>query len=164
MARVLRERFFMKIRDIFIAGALVVALGCAHLGGRWELPPEPPRPLLVRSLIDRLGSSDFSPVPGETLYHFTYTFQKANGEEIVSKGRGFVLVHGALWCLVQHWNDRITGNPGERMLVVDRTGRTLEAEVRRWPEGSRERWGNHWICIRSAGEAGDLYLCDYFFP
>jgi hypothetical protein len=164
VARLLRERSFMKIRDLFITFAVVAALGCAQVGARRELPPEPPRSVLVRSLIERLSSPEFSPLPGETLYPFTYTFQKANGEEIVKKGRGLVLVQGALWCLVQHWEDRISGNPGERMLVVDRIGRTLEAEVRRWPEGSGERWGNHWTCIRSADEAGDLYLCDYFFP
>jgi len=164
MARVLRERSFMTIRDLFITFALVAVFGCTQLGGRRELPPEPPRSLLVQSLIARLSSPNFSPNPGETLYPFTYTFQKANGEEIVKKGRGFVLVQGARWCLVQHWDDRITGNRGERMLVVNRTGRTLDAEVRRWPEGSSERWANHWTCIRSADEAGDLYLCDYFFP
>jgi len=143
---------------------MVVAFGCAPLGWQRELPPEPPRSLLLRTLIERLSSPEFSPMPKESLYPFTYTFQKASGEEIVRNGRGFVLVHGSLWCLVQHWDDRITGNPGKRILVVDRTERTLEAEVRRWPEGSRERWGNHWTCIRSADEGGDLYLCDYYFP
>jgi hypothetical protein len=155
----------MKVRDLFITFAMVAALGCVPMEGQRELAtPEPSRPPVVRSLVDRLSSADFSPIPGETLYPFTYTFQKANGEEIVGNGRGFVLVHGALWCLVQYWDDRITRNPGERMLVVDRTRRTLEAEVRRWPEGSQEQWGNRWTCIRSADESEDLYLCDYFFP
>ena len=155
----------MRIRDLFIVGAVVAVLGCAPLGGqREQAAPEPPRSLSLRTLIERLSSPEFSPTPEEILYRFTYTFQKANGEEIVRNGRGFVLVHGSLWCLVQHWDDRVTGNPGERMLVLDRTGRTLEAEVRRWPEGSRERWGNHWTCIRSADGAEDLYLCDYYFP
>lgn len=154
----------MKIRDRFITFAMVAALGCAQLGGPSERPPEPERFFLLRALIERLSSPEFSPAAGEILYPFTYTFQKVNGEEIVRNGKGFVLLHGPLWCLVQHWEDRITGNPGERMLLVDRTGRNLEAEVRRWPEGSRERWGNHWTCIRSADEGGDLYLCDYYFP
>jgi hypothetical protein len=155
----------MKIRDLLLTFAVVAALGCAQLGWQREpAAPEPPRPLLLRTLIERLNSPEFSPVSGEIFHPFTYSFQKANGEEIVKKGRGFVLVHGSLWCLVQHWEDRVTGNPGQRMLVVDRTGRTLEAEVRRWPEGSREQWGNHWTCIRSVDEAEDLYLCDYYFP
>jgi hypothetical protein len=154
----------MKIRDVCIAFTMVAALGCAPLAEQREPPPETPRSLLLRTLIERLSSPEFSPMPEEILYPFTYSFQKASGEEVVAKGRGFVLIHGALWCLVQHWEDRVTGNPGHRMLVVDRTGRTLQAEVRRWPEGSRERWGNHWTCIRAADEAEDLYLCDYYFP
>jgi hypothetical protein len=161
----LAEGIFMKLRDLLITLAVVAALGCVGLEGQREsATPEPHRALLVRNLIDRLSSPDFSPIPGETIYPFMYTFHKASGEEIVRNGRGFVLVHGALWCLVQYWDDRITGNSGERMLIVDRTRRRLEAEVRRWPEGSREQWGNRWTCIRSADESEDLYLCDYFYP
>ena len=154
----------MNLRDLFIAFAIAAALSCAPLEGQRELPPKPSRAPLVHRLVDRLGSPDFAPIPGETLYPFTYTFQKANGEEIVGNGRGFVLVQGALWSLVQYWDDRITGNPGARLLIVDRTRRTLEAEVRRWPEGSREQWANRWTCIRSADPSEDLYICDYFFP
>jgi hypothetical protein len=154
----------MKIRDLFITVAIGAALGCAQLAGQRELPPEPSRSTVIRTIIERLNSPEFSPVPGEIFYPFTYTFRKASGEEIVSNGRGFVLVHESLWCLVQHWDDRTTGNPGQRMLVVDRTRTSLEAEVRRWPEGSREQWGNRWTCIRSADDSKALYLCDYFFP
>jgi hypothetical protein len=154
----------MKIRGLLITVALGAALGCAQFAGQRELPPGPPRSTLLRTLMERLDSPGFSPVAGEIFCPFTYTFRKASGEEIVSNGRGFVLVHDSLWCLVQHWDDRTTGSPGQRMLVVDRSGRRLEAEVRRWPDGSREQWGNRWICIRSADDSEVLYLCDYFFP
>jgi len=154
----------MKIRELVLALTMVATLGCAQVAVQRGMPPEPERSSLLRALIARLNSPEFSPLEGEILYPFTYTFQKANGEQIVRNGRGFILLHGPLWCLVQHWEDRVTGNPGERMLLVDRVGRHLEAEARLRAAGSREQGLNRWACIRSADEAEPNYVCDYYFP
>jgi len=154
----------MKLKVIAVAGATVIAFGCAHPGIEPESSREPVHLHLLGALVQRLGSPDFSPGEKEVMYPFTYVFRKASGEEIVKNGSGFVLLRGPLWCLVQRWDDRVTGNPGQRLLVVDRTARKLEAEVRDWPEGSRERWGNHWTCLRLADQGEDLYLCEYHFP
>jgi hypothetical protein len=154
----------MKLKALVVACATLIAFGCAHPTIERESSREPAHSLLLGALIQRLGSPDFSPEEGEVLYPFTFAFCKTNGEEIVRNGGGFVLLRGSLWCLVQCWDDRLTGNPGQRILIVDRTAKKVEAEVRDWPEGSRERWGNHWACLRLAGQGEDLYLCDYHFP
>ncbi len=154
----------MKLKALTACCAIAIAFGCAHPGIEREPTREPAHAVLLGALVQRLGSSDFSPGEGEVMYAFTYAFCKANGEEIVTNGRGFVLLRGPFWCLVQRWDDRVTGNRGQRMLIVDRIARKLEAEVREWPEGSRERWGNHWTCLRLADQGEDLYLCEYHFP
>lgn len=154
----------MKLKALVVACATVIAFSCAHPGIELDSSREPGHSLLLGALIQRLGLPDFSPGEGEVMYPFTYAFCKASGEEIVRNGSGFVLLRGSLWCLVQRWDDRVTGNRGKRMLIVDRTARKLEAEVREWPEGSRERWGNHWTCLRLVDQGEDLYLCEYHFP
>jgi len=154
----------MKIRELVLVLTMVATLGCTQIAVPREMPPEPERSSLLQALIARLKSPEFSPRAGETLYPFTYTFRRASGEEIVRNGRGFVLLHGPLWCLVERWEDRATGKPGELMLLVDRNGRNLEAEVRRWPAGSRERGPYEWTCIRSADDGEPNYVCDYSFP
>ncbi|UCG14560.1 MAG: hypothetical protein JSU72_08985 [Deltaproteobacteria bacterium] len=101
------------------------------------------------------------------MYPFSYVFRKAESGEIIREGEGYILIHGAWWCLVRRWQDNIVGTPGQRMLIVDRKERRFEAEMRKWPEGSPgQRW-NHWTCIRSPDphEADlDLYLCEYYYP
>ena len=154
----------MKLKALVVACTTVITFGCAHPGIERKPTREPAHSLLLGALVQRLGAPDFSPGEGEVMYPFTYGFCKASGEEIVKNGSGFVLLRGPFWCLVQRWDDRVTGNPGQRMLIVDRTARKLEAEVREWPEGSRERWGNHWTCLRLADQEEDLYLCEYHFP
>jgi hypothetical protein len=161
---ILRGVLSMKLKALVVVCATVIAFGCAPPGIERDSSREPGHSLLLGALIQRLGSPDFSPGEGEVMYPFTYAFCKASGEEIVTNGSGFVLLRGPLWCLVQRWDDRVSGNPGRRMLIVDRTARKLEAEVREWPEGSRERWGNHWTCLRLADQGEDLYLCEYHFP
>ncbi len=145
----------------------VILIGCALPKSPSEVLSDPERVLRLQALIRRIGSSGFHPEEGEERYSFTYTFRKADGGEIVRQGDGFVLVKGPLWCLVRRWRDRATGNPGQRMLIVDRSQRRFEAEVRQWPEGNlRQRW-NHWTCIRSTDPQDDtleLYDCEYFYP
>lgn len=116
--------------------------------------------------MGRLGSPDFSPRQDEKFFPFSYTFASAGGE-VIRQGRGFVLVSGPLWCLVRSWSDPGTGNPGRRLLIVDRSQARLAAVLRRWPEGSRGRRWNHWSCIRNRQAHDmnpDLYLCEYHYP
>jgi hypothetical protein len=154
----------MKLKALVVACAMVVSLGCVHPEIDGESPREPAHSLLLGALIQRLSVPDFSPGEGEVIYPFTYSFCKESGEEIVRNGKGFILLQGSLWCLVQRWDDRLTGNPGQHMLIVDRAARKIEAEVRAWPEGSRERWGNYWTCVRLVDHGEDFYLCEYLFP
>jgi hypothetical protein len=121
----------------------------------------------LQAFIHRVGSPRFKPVEGESMYPFTYALRRAEGGKIVRHGEGYVLVNEPLWCLIQRWRDPNTGNPGQRMFIVDREEKKFEAEVRQWPEGSkRQRW-NHWICIRfpdSNDESLDIFRCEYYFP
>ncbi len=157
----------MKIKLPFCLLSVFVLISCALPESRKEVSPDPERYIRLQALIHRIGAAGFYPDEGEKLYPFTYAFRKAEGGEIVRQGDGFVLVKGPLWCLVRRWRDPATGNPGQRMLIVDRSQRKFEAEVRQWPEGDlRQRW-NHWTCIRSTDphdDTLDLYDCEYFYP
>ena len=147
---------------------LLVILGSCPYSRLGEQPsPDRSRYLHLQELIDRIGSAEFQPLQQERMYPFTYIFRKAGRGEIIRQGDGFVLIHGSLWCLVQRWQDADTGNPGQRMLIFDRSLKKFEAEVRQWPEGNpRQRW-NHWTCIRVADPNHvklDLFHCEYYYP
>jgi len=134
---------------------------------RTVLSPDRVRYHRLQALIERIGSREFLPAQEEIIYPFTYVFRKAKDAEIIRQGEGFVLLHGTLYCLVQRWRDKTTGNPGQRMLIFDRSKRSFEAEVRQWPEGNqRQRW-NNWTCI-SFPDPGkntpDLFQCEYYYP
>jgi len=157
------EGLSMRIRDLFIVGAVVAVLGCAPLGGSGAggsgaspipLSPDPHR---------EAEFPEFSPTPEEILYRFTYTFQKANGEEIVRNGRGFVLVHGSSGVSC---NTGMIASPGTP--ASDARARSNREDARGGGAAVAGRKpgavGNHWTCIRSADGAEDLYLCDYYFP
>ena len=138
----------MKVRLLLCILFLFFLTTCATLESPSEISPDQKRYLRLQTLINRIGAPGFHPEKGERLYPFTYTFRKAEGGEIVRQGEGFVLVNDPLWCLVRRWRDSITGNPGQRMLIIDRNGKKFEAEFRQWPEGHlRQRW-NHWTCMR----------------
>ncbi len=157
----------MKIRLLLYLVFPLILFACASPKLRTAVPPDQERHLRLQALIHRIGSPDFHPEDGEVLHSFTYQFRKAQGGEIVRQGDGFVFIKDHLWCLVRRWRDPSTGNPGQRMLIVDRKRRTFEAEVRQWPKGNlRERW-NHWTCMRFSNpndESLDLYRCEYFYP
>jgi hypothetical protein len=157
----------MSHRRIALLLLVVFLNGCAVWQARVKEGDERIRGQTLQDFIRRLGSPDFHPVGGEQMYPFTFVFQKAEGGEMVRQGEGFVLAKGSLWCLVQHWQDSHTDSPGQRMFIVDRSTRKLEAEVRHWPEGNpRQRW-NNWICIRDSavqGDDSDLYHCEYYYP
>lgn len=146
---------------------LVTISSCPCLKLGEEPSPDRIRYLRLQELIGRIGSAEFRPVKEERMYPFTYVFRKAGGGEIIRQGDGFVLIHGSLWCLVQRWRDDNTGNPGQRMLIFDRSLKEFEAEVRQWPEGSLRQQSNRWTCIRMShpeNESLDLFHCEYYYP
>jgi hypothetical protein len=129
--------------------------------------PDANRYLRLRKLIHRLGSEEFQPTEGEDMYPFTYVFRKAQGGEVIREGKGFVFTRGSQWCLVRRWLDKKTGDPGKRMLIVDRTNRKFEAEMRQWPQGNPRQRYNHWTCIRFPDphdDRRDLYHWEYYYP
>ena len=156
----------MHLRSWCLVLLLISLCGCA-LQVRGKEVPDAKRYLRLQKLIHRLGSEDFRPTGGESMYPFTYVFRKVRGGEVIRQGEGFVLIRGWQWCLVRRWLDKNTGDPGQRMLIVDRRKRKFEAEVRQWPEGNpKQRW-NHWTCIRFPDpEIGrqDLYHWEYYYP
>ena len=133
----------MKIRLPFCLFLFVMLIGCALPESRSEVSPEQDRVLRLQALIDRIGSAEFRPEDGERVHPFTYEFRRFEGGEIIRHGDGFVLYKDPLWCLVRRWRDSTTGNPGQRMLIVDRNKRKFEAEVRQWPDGSLKQEWNH---------------------
>ena len=157
----------MKIKLPICLLFLVFLTGCALPESQSEISPEQKRILQLHALIKRIGSPQFRPEDGERVHSFTYEFRRAAGGEIIRHGDGFVLYKDPLWCLVRRWRDPTTGNPGQRMLIVDRNQRKFEAEVRQWPEGNlRQRW-NNWTCIRATDPNDgslDLYHCKYLYP
>lgn len=157
----------MKIRLSFCLLLLSFLISCTFSHSSGEAVPEHDRYLRLQAFIHRVGSPGFNPVEGERMYPFTYALRKAEGGEIVRHGEGYVLINEPLWCLFQRWRDPNTGNPGQRMFIVDRNKKKFEAEVRQWPEGSqRQRW-NHWTCIRfpdSSDESFDIFRCEYYLP
>jgi hypothetical protein len=157
----------MKQRMSSLILLLLFCTSCAPVRTPTEQPPEESRYHRLQALIDRIESPNFYPVEGERTYPFTFVFRKAKQREVVRQGQGFVLITGSLWCLVQHWQDLNTGNPGHRMLIVDRSQRRFEAEVRSWPEGHSKQRYNQWTCIRFSDPAKNdspLYSCEYFYP
>jgi hypothetical protein len=147
---------------------LLVTLSSCSITKPDEAPsPDRIRYLRLQELIGRMSSAEFHPFKEESMYPFTYVLRKAGEGEIIRQGDGFVLIHGSLWCLVQRWRDANTGNPGQRMLIFDRSLKKFEAEVRQWPEGNpKQRW-NHWTCIRFLdpnNESLDLFHCEYYYP
>jgi hypothetical protein len=156
-----------SFRSVFVGFGLLFLCNCALPGIRGESPADRARHVSIKALIRRLASGSFSPAEGEQIYPFIYSFQKAVNGEVICKGEGFILLSGSLWCLVQRWQDSRSGNPGQRMLIVDRRRQKLEAEVRQWPAGSPEQQWNNWICVRlpdPADKAKDLYHCEYYYP
>ncbi|MGD8436556.1 MAG: hypothetical protein PVH34_01965 [Syntrophobacterales bacterium] len=157
----------MKARLLFFFILLVTLNSCSITKPDEAPSPDRIRYLRLQELIGRIGSADFHLVQEERMYPFTYVFRKAEGGEIIRQGDGFVLIHGSLWCLVQRWRDASTGNPGQRMLIFDRSLKKFEAEVRQWPEGNpKQRW-NHWTCIRFVDPNNknlDLFHCEYYYP
>jgi hypothetical protein len=156
----------MKVRLPFCLLFLMLLVSCALPRSRSEVSPEKERYLRLQALIGRIGSSGFAPDEGERVYSFTYALRMAEGGEVVRQGDGFVLVKDPLWCLVRRWRDPTNGNPGQRILIVDRNQRKFEAEVRQWPEGSLQQRWNQWSCIRFSHplvDRLDLYDCEYFY-
>ena len=157
----------MKTRLSLYIFLLVMLSSCSCLRVGEEPSPDRIRYLRLQELIGRIGSKEFQPVQEERMYPFTYVFRKAGGGEIIRQGHGFVLLHGSLWCLVQRWRDANSGNPGQRMLIFDRSLKKFEAEVRQWPEGNPKQNYNHWTCIRfvdPSNESLDLFRCEYYYP
>ncbi|MDH3558875.1 MAG: hypothetical protein OES18_23795 [Deltaproteobacteria bacterium] len=157
----------MKTRLSLYIFLLVTLSSCSYLKLGEKPSPDRIRYMRLQELIGRIGSAEFRPVQAERMYPFTYVFRKAGGGKIIRQGDGFVLIHGSLWCLVQRWRDAKTGNPGQRMLIFDRSLKKFEAEVRQWPEGNpKQRW-NHWTCIRMSepeNESLDRFHCEYYYP
>jgi len=157
----------MKTRLSLYLFLLVAMSSCSYLKLGEQPSTDSIRYLRLQELIDRIGAADFRPVQEERMYPFTYVLRKAGGGEIIRQGDGFVLIHGSLWCLVQRWRDANTGNPGQRMLIFDRSKKEFEAEVRQWPEGNPKKRWNHWTCIRFVDpnhEHLDLFRCEYYYP
>ena len=156
----------MKARLLLFLFLLVTLSGCSITKPDEEPSPDQIRYLRLQELIGRIGSADFHPLQEERMYPFTYVFRRAGGGDIIRQGDGFVLIHGSLWCLVQRWRDANTENPGQRMLIFDRSLKKFEAEVRQWPEGSRRQESNRWTCIRMPhpeNESLDLFHCEYYY-
>ncbi len=157
----------MKARLSLFLLLLVTLSSCSITKPDEEPSPDSIRYFRLQELIGRIGSANFQPFQEESMYPFTFVFRKAGAGEIIRQGDGFVLIHGPLWCLVQRWIDANTGNPGQRMLIFDRSLKKFEAEVRQWPEGHpKQRW-NHWTCTRFVdpnNESLDLFHCEYYYP
>ncbi len=157
----------MKARLLLFLLLLVTLSSCSITKPDEAPSPDRIRYLRLQELIGRMSSAEFHPFQEESMYPFTYVLRKAGGGEIIRQGDGFVLIHGSLWCLVQRWRDANTGNPGQRMLIFDRSLKKFEAEVRQWPEGNPKQGWNHWTCIRFVdpnNENLDLFHCEYYYP
>lgn len=157
----------MKVNLSVFLVFLLLLLSCVFADNPSAVAPDQERLLRLQAFIHRIGSSGFYPAKGEKMYPFRYALRTAEGGKIVRQGEGFVLIHEPLWSLVQRWRDPVTGNHGQRMLIVDRREREFEAEVRQWPEGSRRQKGNNWTCMRLADpsdEGLDLFGCEYRYP